>query len=296
MKRDLRILIGLGTGCVVLAVVAAVVHAGNSPRRDAGAVMPNLIGMALSDARDQLDDLQLKAHTVDDTGRDRHVLVDSNWIVTSQDPSGGSALGGRKNVTLGVVKNGETPRSSTTVPLSPAANVDRSDPAPSTTPVAPVAPEPHNACLMLDRGVLEAALMSTTLDKPITYIDEGATTYGCENDLSEVMLEIHRRSDAATARRAADFATRDADSDYRHVFPNAVRLPYGDTVGGAKIIATETGISRISWSHGAYWILLEINSDPVIPHVAPRHPFDTLNRLADQIHDNVEQHLTNGNW
>lgn len=295
MKRDTRILIGLGTVCAALAVVSAVVYSANRPQRDADAVMPNLLGASLSDARDRLDELQLKTHTVDDTGNDRHVLVDTHWIVTSQDPVGGSALGERKETTLGVVKKGETPRTSTTAAASPTpgATTADSEPRPSK---APAAPESHNACLLLDRNDLEAALMSPRLEKPLTDVDERETTYGCENDLSEVMLEIHVRPDAASARQAADFATRDTDSDYRHAFPNAVRLPYADPMGGAKIIATETGTSRISWSHGAYWVLLEINSDPVIPHVTPRHPFDTINHLVDRIHDNVEQHLTAGNW
>lgn len=300
MKRDTRILIGLGAVCV--ALVSAVVYTANSPQRDADAVMPNVVGASLSDARDQLDDLQLKTHVVDDTGNGRHALVDSNWIVTSQDPVGGSALGERKKATLGVVKKGETPQPSATTAASPSPSATTAaSPSPSATaehsdPRPSKAPEPHNACLLLDRSDLEAALMSPTLDKPLTDIDEGETTYGCENDLSEVMLEIHVRPDAASARQAADFATRDTDPGYRQAFPNAVRLPYADPMGGAKIIATETGTSRISWSHGSYWVLLEINSDPVIPRLAPRHPFDTLNHLVDRIHDNVEQHLTAGNW
>ncbi|MET8428830.1 PASTA domain-containing protein [Nocardia sp. NPDC004860] len=242
MKRDTRIVIGLGTVCV--ALVSAVVYSANSPRREADAVMPNVVGASLSDARDQLDDLQLKTHVVDDTGNGRHAMVDSNWIVTSQDPVGGSVLGERKKATLGVVKKGETPQPSVTTAASssPSATAVHSDPKPSK------APESHNACLLLDRSDLEAALMSPTLDKALTDtdIDEGETTYACENDLSEVMLEIHMRPDAASARQAADFATRDTDPGYRHAFPNAVRLPYADPMGGAKIIATETGTSRIS--------------------------------------------------
>ncbi len=113
---------------------------------------------------------------------------------------------------------------------------------------------------MLDPAALEPAHMSPALDKPLTDTDEDETIYGCENVLSEVMLEIHAHPNAIGARLAADLATHIPDPGYSNPFPNAVRLPYGDPMGGAKIIATETGGSRFSWSHDAYWVLLEINS------------------------------------
>lgn len=296
MKRDTRILLGLGIGCALLIVVAGLTYSATKPHRSADAVMPDLRGVSLTDARKRLADIELKAQTVDDTGTGRHVMFDSNWTVTNQTPSAGATLADLKKITLGVVKKGEAPRAATSDTPSPTTNSAVKTSTTATEPPAKSEPETHNACSMLDPAALEAAHMSPALDKPLTDADEDETTYGCENVLSEVMLEIHLRPNAISACRAADFATRIPDPGYSNPFPNAVRLPYDDPMGGAKVIATETGVSRISWSHDAYWILLEINSDPVVPGLQPRHPFDTLNQLADRIATSVEQHLATGNW
>jgi hypothetical protein len=39
------------------------------------------------------------------------------------------------------------------------------------------------------------------------------------------------------------------------------RVPFGASRGGAKIINTDLGVSRTSWSHGPYADMLEIMSD-----------------------------------
>ncbi|MGA4792279.1 PASTA domain-containing protein [Nocardia sp. AB354] len=122
MKRDTRILLGLGIVCALLIVVAGLTYSAIKPHRSADAVMPDLRGVSLTDARKRLADLELKAQTVDDTGNGRHVMFDSNWTVTSQTPSAGATLADLKKITLGVVKKGEAPRAATSGTPSPTTN------------------------------------------------------------------------------------------------------------------------------------------------------------------------------
>ncbi|MFI8089732.1 hypothetical protein ACIF9R_15635 [Streptomyces sp. NPDC086080] len=73
---------------------------------EAGSTMPNFVGKSVKVARQALDGST--SITVDDvSGRDRMVLVESNWEVCSTDPAAGAELDGQP-VTIGAVKFGES--------------------------------------------------------------------------------------------------------------------------------------------------------------------------------------------
>ncbi|MGW4371640.1 PASTA domain-containing protein [Nocardia takedensis] len=258
------------------------------PGRDPDTVMPDLVGMELPAAKNLLRDLDLDIVTRDDTGEDRQVWIEGNWTVTSQTPAAGTLLAELAEAELGVVKTGETPR-----PATPIADPPTTSSAQIATPTPT---PPRNACLLIDTDALTTAHLSPTLEQPLT---DPATpinkaTYACGNDLSEVAIEITTHAGEADAAAAADYATRpDILTDPYTPFAHATRVPLPT---GAKVIATETGVSRISWSHGLYSILLEINSDPVVTGLTSRHPHTTIDRLADAIIDRTEQALANDSW
>ncbi|WP_280182418.1 hypothetical protein [Nocardia cyriacigeorgica] len=79
-------------------------------------------------------------------------------------------------------------------------------------------------------------------------------------------------------------------------YANATRIPFESSFAGAKVISTDTGVSRVSWSVGPYLLVLEINSDPVIPHLIPRHPFDVLDTLIDTIFQQANAVLADDDW
>ncbi|MBF6541245.1 PASTA domain-containing protein [Nocardia farcinica] len=267
--------------------------------RDPAAVMPDVVGMNLAEANDLLDTLDLKVRTTDDTGDGRHVWVDRNWTVTRQHPDAATVLGDRSEVELGVVKLGEQPArpGDNTPPPSPAPT-RRDDPTPTPSSAAPAPVEQaRNACLMIDPSVLAEANLSPHLQQPrsrAASADEPAI-HACANDLGEISIEITVQPTVAEAIAAAEFATRpDILTTPYTPFARGTREPLPG--GGAKVIATETGVSRVSWHHDIYSILLEINSDPVVPGLPPRHPFDTLDHLADRIISRTTTLLSERTW
>ncbi|WP_067499034.1 hypothetical protein [Nocardia ignorata] len=151
---------------------------------------------------------------------------------------------------------------------------------------------------MIDVEALRDAEMSPALDAPVSMppvsVDD-SESHGCANDLGEVSLHIEIYRDVTQARQAADHDTQDP-SGPGNPFPNAVRVPFGEPRGGAKLIATQTGISRVTWSNGVHYALLEINSDPEIRGVRSRHPFEVLDTLIDRLVNRADRMLTEGNW
>ena len=54
--------------------------------------VPDLAGLALVDAREMAEGLDLELDEVDGSGRDRSVFSPGNWSVVTQDPSAGTAV------------------------------------------------------------------------------------------------------------------------------------------------------------------------------------------------------------
>jgi hypothetical protein len=75
------------------------------PPAKAGAVMPNFVGKGLNTATEALPS-DLSITSTDVTGRDRMILLESNWQVCAQNPVAGTALNGQP-VEFGAVKFGE---------------------------------------------------------------------------------------------------------------------------------------------------------------------------------------------
>ncbi|MBF6094957.1 PASTA domain-containing protein [Nocardia cyriacigeorgica] len=267
--------IAMVVAAVALLVGAAALDRGIEETRDPNAVMPDIVGMSLPDANDALDRLDLDVTTYDATNDDRKVWIESNWIVAEQKPPAGTKLGDLTAVEVGVVKTGES-RATTTRPPT------------------------RDACRMIDPDALAAAKMSARLQPPRQSTPSGADdtpTYGCANDLDEVTLEVHLYPTHEAARTNAEYATRpEILTGPYSPYAKATRIPFASSFAGAKVISTDTGVSRVSWSVGPYLLLLEINSDPVIPHLTPRHPFDVLDTLIDTIFQQANAVLAEGDW
>lgn len=63
--------------------------------------VPDVVGMNLADARDELSDLDLEVEEYD-TEEDRSIFRAGNWEVVEQDPSGGAEVEAESVVNLGV--------------------------------------------------------------------------------------------------------------------------------------------------------------------------------------------------
>ena len=72
--------------------------------------VPDVVGMDLQSAQEGLFP-RLRTTSVDATGEDRMQLVDSNWIVVRMDPPAGERVPRFTDVTLYVVKEGESVQS-----------------------------------------------------------------------------------------------------------------------------------------------------------------------------------------
>ncbi|NKR65356.1 DUF732 domain-containing protein [Rhodococcus hoagii] len=110
-------------------------------RPDPNALVPNVVGASLSDARAALRDAGLEVATEDDTGQDRSVWNASNWTATRQSPEAGARIGDTRAVTVGVIKDGEKTAaqqaaekmSTAPTPATTTASISSSA-APSTAP------------------------------------------------------------------------------------------------------------------------------------------------------------------
>ncbi|TCJ40710.1 PASTA domain-containing protein [Parafrankia sp. BMG5.11] len=148
----------MGTTVGVLMLVMALVggcgsasdgavEAAGSPTAGSGQVqVPDVLGLDLDEAKDRLGP-DLDAKSVDATGRDRMQIVDSNWQVVQQDPTGGSAVPKGTTVTLHVVKEGESvsPTASPTATATPSGAPPATSAPAVTQPAPPPVPTPRPA-------------------------------------------------------------------------------------------------------------------------------------------------------
>lgn len=117
---------------------------------------------------------------------------------------------------------------------------------PADTP--PVTVPVHNACALLDVDVLTAGGSSDrTAQAPgapeSTTHGAVLATYECGNSDSSVIVEIDLHNSPESARQAADYNTSD---DQRFLIDSGTRVPFDTTRGGATIINTEPGVSRMN--------------------------------------------------
>jgi hypothetical protein len=74
--------------------------------------MPNLVGVTLQDAQDQIQALTAGSvfytRSHDLSGKDRSQVLDANWQVCTQNVAAGAAITPDSMIDFGVVKNGES--------------------------------------------------------------------------------------------------------------------------------------------------------------------------------------------
>lgn len=70
--------------------------------------LPDLVGLDLQSAQDALQTAGYDhMRSIDDTGRGRNQVNDSNWVVVDQQPSAGEQVSPAYEVVMFVVKDGE---------------------------------------------------------------------------------------------------------------------------------------------------------------------------------------------
>lgn len=173
---------------------------------------------------------------------------------------------------------------------------DDTPPEPTTNAPAPV--PAHNACALLDPDALVAGGFSErTAPSPLAP-DTAAhgdilATYACGNADTSIVIEVDLHTSDQSARESADYNT---SSDQTFLINSGTRVPFDTSRGGAKIINTELGVSRVSWSHGPYAVLLEIMSDPVVSGLPATHPYDRIDTMITTIVERADARLATGNW
>ncbi|MFD9663503.1 PASTA domain-containing protein [Rhodococcus sp. NPDC059968] len=95
------------------------------------AAVPNVAGQNLSEAMDLLASTGLQVETIDASGNDRTVIVESNWQVVTQSIVAGDRVGDRKEIVLGVLKHDEIPVSTPAEQSEPEVSAI----APTTTAI-----------------------------------------------------------------------------------------------------------------------------------------------------------------
>lgn len=83
--RNLLTWVGRRPACVLAAVLALAGLTGCGPE----AKVPNVVGMALDDAHNELKDSGFEDFEDDDLFGDRTMLLDANWVVLEQEPAAG---------------------------------------------------------------------------------------------------------------------------------------------------------------------------------------------------------------
>ncbi|AYA23513.1 hypothetical protein C6369_002530 [Rhodococcus rhodochrous] len=170
-------------------------------------------------------------------------------------------------------------------------------PAP-TTETSPVTVPVHNACALLDADALTAGGFSDRTEQApgapeSTARGDVLATYACGNADASVIVEIDLHNTPESAREAADYNT---SNDQRFLIDSGTRVPFDPLRGGAKIINTELGISRVSWSNGPYAVLLEVMSDPVIPGLPTTHPHENIDTMITAIVERADARLASSSW
>ncbi|RYF55221.1 MAG: PASTA domain-containing protein, partial [Comamonadaceae bacterium] len=117
-------MLGKRLGAVIAAALTGILLTACDDKMSSGApsdVIPDVIGMTLLDAKDELDPTGLDVETIDITGQDRMVLVEGNWFVAGQDLPAGQPAGDRTTITLSIGKEGEArpPASPSGAPAGP---------------------------------------------------------------------------------------------------------------------------------------------------------------------------------
>lgn len=176
-------------------------------------------------------------------------------------------------------------------------------PAPAAIPAAPDGPPApavpaHNPCALLEPAALVAGGFEERTAAAGGAPDEFArgdtrATYACGNADSGVVIEIDLFTTPEAARAQAEDAT---NTQQTFLLATGTRIPFDATRGGAKIINTELGISRISWANGPYSVQLDVMSDPVITGLTPKHPFERIDAMLDATVEHADQLLSSGNW
>ncbi|WP_144377038.1 hypothetical protein [Rhodococcus pyridinivorans] len=176
---------------------------------------------------------------------------------------------------------------------------DDTPPVGAPTADTPAATVPvHDACALLDADVLTAGGFSDRTEQAPGAPESTArgdvfATYACGNADASIVVEIDLHNTPASAREAADYNT---SNDQRFLIDSGTRVPFDTTRGGAKIINTELGISRVSWSHGPYAVLLEVMSDPVIPGLPATHSHENIDTMITTIVERADARLASSSW
>ncbi|MDI9979815.1 hypothetical protein [Rhodococcus sp. IEGM 1307] len=174
---------------------------------------------------------------------------------------------------------------------TPPALTPEGAPPPATVPT-------HDACALLAPAALVAGGFSDrTSQAPgapgSTAHGDILATYACGNADSSVVLEIDMHNSPESAREAADDNT---SADQTFLIDGGTRVPFDANRGGAKIINTEFGISRVSWSSGPYAVMLEVMSDPAVPGLTAVHPHERIDAMITTTVDHADARLAGGGW
>lgn len=170
MKKVLALAMLAGlllTGCGgKSAQTASTPSASATPGLVSGVTVPNVVGMRLDKATDELKGLGLKVESTD-TVDGKSIFLESNWQVTTQDVSPGATVAKSSRINLGVVHLTDSTPTPTPTPTPTAASVAAPPaavvappvavPVPAAPRVAPAAPAAPAAVYYANCAAAKAA-------------------------------------------------------------------------------------------------------------------------------------------
>lgn len=287
---------------VLVAAVALVLSGceGIADESKPEVVMPKLVGTALDKAKSQLDDAGFDDVDTDDAAEDRAIIIESNWVVVSQNIKPGQKVPASAPIKLGAAKPDDAKYAELLAKAGETSALDE-----QRANERAQADAKHDACNLLRHLRVNSDVFDDELQAPKSSIDD------YENGFRSVELACANKDTGITIS-ARTWATSEAAIDEANHNvrigtdnPQARKMLIGDNgtevaypEGGGYVLNPDTGVGRQSFVVGTWQLFTEVNFDDVaiarIRHQAS--PVPSVVSLFDQIKARATQVIPSGQW
>ena len=263
-------------------------------------VMPKLIGTALDKAKSQLDDAGFDDVDADDAAEDRAIIIDSNWVVVSQNIKPGQKVPKSAPIKLGAAKPDDAKYAEL---LAKAGETSALDEQRATERAQ--ADAKHDACNLLRHLRVNSEVFDDELQAPKSSIDDYENGFrsvelACANKDTGITISARTWPTAAGAIDEANHNVRIGTDN-----PQARKLLIGDNgtevaypEGGGYVINPDTGTSHQSFVVGTWRIYTELLFlDVGVSRIRHQpNPVPSVISLLDQIKARATQVIPSGQW
>lgn len=237
----------------------------SAPVPAVGISVPLVVGMKLDKARDKLADVGLNDDpNVEDAIEDRTMVKASNWVVVSQDPAPGAMVKKGARLDLRIAKPDDEGFDDLLVSgggQELAQQRERERIRKENNKRAEEA-EDRDPCALFSGLSVDTRLFSADLQdsrKDVQDADDTGykrVTVACANDDEGLVVHAITSRTPQEAVGEADVAADDKEGVFTSSAFAVERYPREDG-GGGFWVNTELGSSRLSWSVGYWFIMVE---------------------------------------